>query len=60
MNGFTRGLPPILTAMLMVFWLAACSGESRAEAEGGEASGEHAAMEGGAEGGGAEASGEHH
>jgi len=42
---------------MMVFWLAACAGESQADAEGGEGAGEHAAMEDGSEG--AEAGGEH-
>lgn len=42
-----RRIFPILTAMVMVFWLSACAGESHADAEGGEGSGEHAAMEGG-------------
>lgn len=61
MNGFTRRLFPFLTALMMVFWLAACAGESRADAEGGEESGEHAAMEGGehSEGGEAREGGEH-
>lgn len=63
MNGFIIRFFPILTASMLVFWLAACAGESQADAEGGEASGEHAAMEsgeGGGEGGGeARESGEH-
>jgi hypothetical protein len=59
MNGLTRRLFPIVTAGMMVFWLAACAGESQADAEGGEAAGEHAAMEGGGEGSGGEGSGEH-
>jgi len=54
MNGLTRRLFPLVTAGMMVFWLAACSGESQADAEGGEAAGEHAAMEGGGEGSGGE------
>lgn len=59
MSGFPLRLAPLLTALLVVFWLVACSGESQADAESGEAAGEHAAMEVGAAGGGAEASGEH-
>jgi hypothetical protein len=52
MNGLTRRLLPALTALMMVFWLAACAGESQADAEGGEGAGDHAAMEGGGEGAG--------
>jgi len=59
MNGLTRRLFPIVTALMMVFWLAACSGESQADGEGGEEAGEHAAMEGGGEGAGAQSGGEH-
>jgi hypothetical protein len=59
MNGFNRRLFATVTAGMMVFWLAACSGESRANAEGGDASGEHAAMDGGGEGPGGESSEEH-
>lgn len=51
MNGFTRRFFPTLTALMMVFWLSACAGESSAEGEGHEGEGEHAAMESG-EGGG--------
>ena len=40
MNGFTRRLFPIVTALLMSLWLAGCAGESQADAEGGEHSGE--------------------
>ena len=62
MNGFTRRLFPILTAGMMVFWLATCAGESQADAEGGEEAGEHSAMESGdaAEGGEAREGGEHY
>jgi len=59
MNGLSRRLFPLVTALMMVFWLAACSGESQADGEGGEEAGEHAAMEGGGEGSGAESGGEH-
>ena len=59
MRELTRRLFSIVSALMMVFWLASCAGESQADAEGGEAAGEHAAMEGGGEGGGTEASGEH-
>jgi len=52
MIGFTRRFFPILTASMLVFWLAACAGESQAEGES-----EHAAIESG-EGGG-EGGGEH-
>ena len=51
MSGLTPRLFPTLTALMMVFWLAACAGEPQADAEGGEEAGEHAAMEGGGEGG---------
>ena len=51
MSAFTRRAFPILTVLMMGFWLAACAGESRADAEGGEGAGEHAAMEGGESGG---------
>ena len=56
MKRLSRGVFPTLTAFMMVFWLSACAGESNAHGEGGEGSGEHAAMEGGSEG--AEHSGE--
>ena len=46
MSGLIRRLFPAITALMMVFWLAACAGETQADAEGGEGSGEHAAMEG--------------
>ena len=57
MNGFTRRIFPLLTASMLVFWLAACAGETQGGAEGGEAAGEHAAMEGSGEGGGEHAEG---
>ena len=41
MNGLSGKLFPILTAMAMVLWLAACSGGSQADSEGGEHEGEH-------------------
>ena len=61
MSGLSRRLFPLLPAGMMVFGLAACAGESQADAEGGEEAGEHAAMEGGGEGAesGGEAGGEH-
>ena len=65
MSGLTLRLFPTLTALMMVFWLAACAGESQADAEGGEGAGEHAAMESGGEegeyneGGEAREGGEH-
>lgn len=57
MNSLIRRLFPAATALMMVFWLAACAGESQADAEGGEESGEHAAMESGGEEGGEHAEG---
>ena len=65
MSVSTHRLLPFGTALVMSLWLAACSGESQADAEGaGESdhaveAGEHAAAEGGVEGVGAEGSGEH-
>lgn len=56
---------PVVTALVMSFWLAACSAESRTDAGGegdsayAEDAGEHDAEEGGAEGLRAEGSGEH-
>jgi hypothetical protein len=55
MNALTRRLFPTLTAFMMVFWLAACSGESQADGEGSgeenhaEEAGEMASPESGGE-----------
>jgi len=68
MSGITRRLFPVITALMMVFWLSACSGESQADGEGSgeedhaEEAGEMASPEAGgehAEGGEARESGEH-
>jgi hypothetical protein len=68
MNALTSRLFPTLTALMMVFWLAACAGESQADGEGSgeenhaEESGEMASPESGgehAEGGEAREGGEH-
>ena len=64
MNGLSKRLLPMVTALMMALWLATCSGESRADAEGAgesghaEEAGEHAAAEAPVEGLGAESSGE--
>lgn len=50
MTGLTRRIFPLVMALMMVFWLAACAGESQPDVEGGEEASEHAATEGGGEG----------
>lgn len=52
MTGMARKLFPISPALMMALWLATCSGESQADPEGGESTGELAEMEGRAEGAG--------
>lgn len=66
MSNWTRSLFPITMAIMMVFWLAACAGESQGDSEGGadashaEEAGEHAIAESGGEHAeGAEREGEH-
>ncbi len=56
MNALTRRLFPTLTALMMVFWLAACAGESQADGEG---SGEESHAEEAGEMASPEAGGEH-
>ncbi len=56
MDGLTRRLFPTLTALMMVFWLAACAGESQADGEG---SGEESHAEEAGEMASPEAGGEH-
>lgn len=57
--GSTRRFFTIASAGAMVFWIAACSGGSQADADGGETAGEHTAMERPTEGSTAESSPEH-